>query len=248
MGSSSSKVPAPHQGQALKLIGLPDYDEFYKSYESHVKRIDHIRTEVDLRFTDFIKSLGATKLWERCSKFEEMMKMMIVVLATNGKGDINSILWTEEPPYIQFVSHEYSKQIKRLIEDFSQYVNRVNYYQKELLEIQDKFLKQELDKKLEEINEKAADDVIQNQYSTEDMIRCMEIVDENYKEIMKAVDSVDKLIDLDETVKSEIFKVFKESKAQPRVDRIIQQVAQAMFEGLSSPETIVRYFWPYPNI
>ncbi|OMJ82646.1 hypothetical protein SteCoe_16564 [Stentor coeruleus] len=248
MGNNSSKVPTPHQGQALKLIGLKEYDDFYKSYESHVKRIDYIRTEVDLRFTDFIKSLGATKLWERCSKFQEMMKMMIIVLATNGKGDINSILWTEEPPYIQFVSHKYSKQIKRLIEDFSQYVFRVHDYQKELLEIQDNFYKQELNKRLDDINEKAADDVIEKEYSTEDMIRCMEIVDQNYREIMKAVDSVDKLIDLDETVKSEIFEVFKESKAQPRVDRIIQQVAQAMFQGLSSPEMIVRYFWPYPNI
>ena len=62
MGFSSSKIKTPLPDQILKLPGIEEYDEIYEDLEENIKNIQEIRTELDLRFTDFIRALGADKL------------------------------------------------------------------------------------------------------------------------------------------------------------------------------------------
>ena len=55
------------------------------------------------------------------------------------------------------------------------------------------------------------------------------------------------MLALGEIVRKSIKTVVTQSKLSPWFDKIILQVSQAMFEGLSSPDIIVKYFWPHPN-
>ena len=105
----------------------------------------------------------------------------------------------------------------------------------------------EINEKLQEIHENIVKEVIKLEYSTKEMLKCVEIVEENNRLIKKSIRSRKEMIALKGTVKNIIEEVFMESRKSPRLDKIVQQAAQAMFEGLSSPETIVRYFWPYPH-
>lgn len=244
---NTSKIPTSYPGQVLKLIGIDEIDIFYMTQEANIQRIDHVRTEVDLRFTDFLRNLGARKLWERCPNFQEVMRMLIVVLSTNGKGNIHSIAWQDESPYINFESNVFSYKLRLLIEDYTDYVNTVESFKNEMLELKNNFDLQIIQPTLKSIYKEVTEKLINAGYSTNDMITCVEIIDKNDSLIRKSISNMDKLIHLAAILKNDIKIVFDESKIPPRLDKIIQQAAQAMFEGLSTPETIVTYFWPYPS-
>lgn len=244
---NTSKIPSSYPGQVLKLTGIDEIDYFYMTQEPNIQRIEKARTEVDLRFTDFLRSLGSTKLWERCPNFQEVMRMMIVVIATNGKADINSMEWTDDPPYIKFECNVFSYKLRLLIEDYSEYIQTVNSFNEEIKDINETFDSATIKTRLKKIYKNVTDQLIDYQYSTEDMISCVQIVDKNDSVIRKSLTDMNKLCELSTTVKNDIKEVFSESRVPPRIDKIIQQATQAMFEGLKAPETIVNYFWPYPN-
>ena len=94
MGGYNSKIPSPHPGQMLKFIGLPEYNDFFEKLEEEVKQIDHIRTEIDLRFTDFIRSLGVDRIWEKYPEFDQMIGILLIVLVVNGKGGLTNIVYS----------------------------------------------------------------------------------------------------------------------------------------------------------
>jgi hypothetical protein len=119
MGIGSSKIPSPPPGQILKFIGIKDLDKIYDLFEIYVRSIDHIRTEVDLRFTDFIKSLGAAKLWEIYNNFPEILKMYFLVLAIHRKGEITYS--NEGPLEIRVNKKLFPSYVKKLIETFEEY-------------------------------------------------------------------------------------------------------------------------------
>lgn len=246
MGGESSKIPSPYPGQLLKLTGIVEFDEVYEELEESIKEIEYCRIEIDLRFTDYIYSLGAPKLWERCSDFKETLRMMLVVLATNKKGNINSIRYEPSPPYLHFVLAEYSYSIKALVDNFKSYVTTVHEISQELKNMETKFDEIDLNQKLEDIHNELLNKTVENHYCTKDMISVAQIANSNNKLISKSVESLKKIFELGHTIKNEISDVFRESRKSPRLDKIIQQASQAMFEGLGTPEAIVKYFWPYP--
>jgi len=88
---------------------------------------------------------------------------------------------------------------------------------------------------------------IQNNYSVKDSIKAIKISQENKEIIFKAFVSLEKMLELPLIAKKGITKVFYESQRSPTLDKIIQQAAQAQYEELSTPESIVQHFWPYPS-
>ena len=136
MGFSQSKIPETTPGQILKLVGLPDIDKAYEDLEDFVKDVDHIRTEVDLRFTDFIKSLGASKLWEIYNQLSEILRMYILVLAINLKDEIIRIEYDElVRPYIIVNKKHFPYSVRRLISNFEDYTFALTDAREKLREI-----------------------------------------------------------------------------------------------------------------
>lgn len=122
MGFSHSRIPETTPGQILKLTGIDLIDKIYEDLEIFVREVDHIRTDVDLRFTDFIKSLGASKLWEIYSNLQEILKMYLLVLAINLKGETIRISYNESLiPYIHINQKVFSYNVRRMISDFEDY-------------------------------------------------------------------------------------------------------------------------------
>lgn len=122
MGFSQSKIPESTPGQILKLTGVNEIDKVYEDLEDFAKDVDQIRTEVDLRFTDFIKSLGASKLWEIFNQLSEILRMYILVLAINLKGEIIQIGYNEqELPYLIINKKHFPYNVRSLISDFEDY-------------------------------------------------------------------------------------------------------------------------------
>ncbi|OMJ73858.1 hypothetical protein SteCoe_27374 [Stentor coeruleus] len=247
MGFSSSKIPSAAPGQALKLTGIKKIDKLYNELEEEVKKIEFSRTEVDLRFTDFIRSLGCEKLWERCPEFYEIMRIFIVVIATNGKGTSNGIIFEkDEPPYLKCQYKGYSFKIKKLIKNYEDYIMTVEDINKKIDDLKNHF-GEELISRIEEQYKNVTKYAIRSKYEMDDMLTCIDIVDKNNKRIIKCTENVSKLLDLPEDLKTLIWKVFDQSCKPPFLDKIIQQAAQARIEGLTSPEAIVKLFWPLPS-
>jgi hypothetical protein len=229
MGFASSKIPSTYPGQALKLVGIEEIDSYLVTFEPIVKQIDHIRTEVDLRFSDLIDSLGANKFWERGIGFNEIMKMLIIVLSINHEKGIESVKFKETSPF--------------LIYDMA-----VSSSAEKLKSIQDNFNSDQVLENCESFNEEIMEKIVSLEYSTDEMIRACEILDEDCNLIKKALNSMKKIIKLNEVIRVDIRFVYDESFSTAKFPKIIQQCALAKHQGLHTPETIVRFFWPYPNI
>ena len=88
---SKSQIQAPRPGQILLYTGISDFDKVYDQCEKPLKELMEYRTELDIRTTDFIKSLGAEKNWERRGNLKEVVNMMLVVLSASGNGNLDSI-------------------------------------------------------------------------------------------------------------------------------------------------------------
>ena len=248
MGFASSKIPSTYPGQALKLVGIEEIDSHLVTFEPIVKQIDHIRTEVDLRFSDLIDSLGASKFWERGIGFNEIMRMLIIVLSINDDKGIESIKFEKVCPFLIYDASKVSYKIKWLYNDFNDYVVAVSSSAEKLKSIQNNFNSQQVLENCEIFNEEIMEKTVGMEYSTDEMIKACEILDEDCKLIKKALNSMKKIIELNEVIKKEIKKVYKESFSTEKFPKIIQQCALAKHQGLHTPETIVRFFWPYPNI
>lgn len=136
MGFSHSQIPETTPGQILKLTGLEPIDDIYKELEIFVRKVDHIRTEVDLRFTDFIKSLGASKLWEIYSNLEEILKMYLLVLAINLKGETIRINYDQSIiPYIHVNAKVFPYNVRKVINDFEGYLHALKNAKENLNEV-----------------------------------------------------------------------------------------------------------------
>ena len=133
MGLGKSKIPKPPPGQVLKFIGHPSIDKVYEDYEVFVREVDHIRTEVDLRFSDFIKSIGAAKLWEIYNDFTEIIKMYFLVLAINLKGEMRRIKYNKDSsPFIHVNKKRFSSHVKQVIDNFEDYTKALRICKKKL--------------------------------------------------------------------------------------------------------------------
>ena len=155
MGCGNSKIPKSPPGQVLKFIGHPKIDKIYEDYEIFVREVDHIRTEVDLRFSDFIKSLGAAKLWEIYNDFTEILKMYFLVLAINLKGEMRKIKYNEEiSPFIHVNKKRFSYYAKKTIDNFEDYAIAL------------KFCKEKLDKAVSKID---VDDIRRSIHESQDI-------------------------------------------------------------------------------
>ena len=133
MGLRNSRIPQSPPGQVLKFIGHPKIDKIYADYEIFVREVDHIRTEVDLRFSDFIKSLGAAKLWEIYNEFTEILKMYFLVLAINLKGEMRMIKYNEDiSPFIHVNKKRFSSYVKKTIDNFDDYARALKYCKEKL--------------------------------------------------------------------------------------------------------------------
>lgn len=248
MGFASSKIPSTYPGQALKLVGIEEIDSYLVTFEPIVKQIDHIRTEVDLRFSDLIDSLGANKFWERGIGFNEIMKMLIIVLSINHEKGIESVKFKETSPFLIYDTTKVSYKIRWLYNDYRDYVMAVSSSAEKLKSIQDNFNSDQVLENCESFNEEIMEKVVSLEYSTDEMIRACEILDEDCNLIKKALNSMKKIIKLNEVIRVDIRFVYDESFSTAKFPKIIQQCALAKHQGLHTPETIVRFFWPYPNI
>ena len=133
MGLGKSRIPKPPPGQVLKFIGHAKIDKIYKDYEGFVREVDHIRTEVDLRFSDFIKSIGAAKLWEIYNDFGEILKMYFLVLAINLKGEMRRIKYNKElSPFIHVNKKRFSTHVRQVINNFEDYTKALKQCKKKL--------------------------------------------------------------------------------------------------------------------
>ena len=186
MGGTSSRIPAFYPGQALKLIGISTYDDFFRDLEKEMINIDYVRTELDLRFTDFIRSLGCAKLWERCPDFEEMVRIMIVVLVTNGKGKLANITYKEKSPYLYFNISYYSYYMRALINDYNEFIRAVDTLINQLQPSYQKLFELKIDEQVKQYLNNIAEEVIKMDYDTEDAMNAIRIVEENCLTIQKA--------------------------------------------------------------
>ena len=223
-------------------------------------------------------------------------------MATNCKGDLNLIQYTESFPFL-VINGIHPRRVKTLIEDVYSYIKTVNELDKQLYPIQEIYfttfiepgiiinlkeeikdnylnislgdnshdererqesefenevgndlekrltpvLKEKMIEKFKEISDNIIDKTIEKLYNTTEMIQAIQIVEKNNEIIIKSYKSLRKMLALGEIVRKSIKTVVTQSKLSPWFDKIILQVSQAMFEGLSSPDIIVKYFWPHPN-
>ena len=245
MGKSSSKIPVSYPDQVLKRTGIAKCDEHLCVLNKDVKAIDDIRTELDLRFTDFIRSLNASYIWEKCPEFKEMIKIMLVVLATNGKGSITTFI--DEPPYIEFGNNSsFNRMLFPVIKNFEAYIDAVDHLIVQLKELKQRFDDMDVTSIVDHNYDKIAGYVIEGEYSIHDMVQAVQIVDSNNKNIMKAMTSLEHMLQLPAQVKSDIKFILHEYQKVNILDKILQQILQVIGEGLSSPEAIVNHIWPYP--
>jgi hypothetical protein len=232
----------------LKLVGLQEIDDLLITFEPMIKDIDFIRTEVDLRFTDFINTLGANKFWERGIGFNDIVRMLIIVLSINHEKGVESIEFTEDSPYIKYDSKNVSYKIRWLYSDFKDYVSAVVESSEKLKKIQVSQNFEELSSTIQSLSNEITEKAISSEYTTDELIESCEIFEADLGIIKKASNSLKKIIRLAENIKLEIRDIIDESFSTSKFPKIIQQCALAKHQGLSTPETIVRFFWPYPNI
>ena len=173
-----------------------------------------------------------------------MIGILLIVLVVNGKGGLTNIVYSNESPYLIFQKELYSSDMRNLIKDFQKYIETIEEQQAELIKIKEKFedlkVEAEIDIKCSQIAESVTklDD-----YDIRDIVNSVSIVDANCKIIKENYDSLKKMLEVPENVRSSIKRIFTESLQTNNLERIIQKAVQARHLRLASPKEIVKYFW-----
>lgn len=247
MGCKKSKIPPIKPENSLHPIGLPYYDDIYAKVQAQLHKIDEVRTELDVRFTYFIRSLGTSRLWETNPDFKEIFRITLIVLAINGKDEIKKIEFEENSLSVKIDLKDYKKAIHSLIKDFLAYIEAMKDAKVYLESIQIDFTNIELEEFVAESYRLISDIIVKEEYTAKEMILILKRIDANNKVIKKEISSMKSMLELPMKFMEDITLVINECNQKPILDGISQQVAQAMLEGLTSPEALVKYFWPYPH-
>lgn len=95
-------IPREEPGILLKKTGVPEFDSQYHRCEESLTVIKHAREKLEEAQGDFIRILGAEKHYAEKKSVPDLMKMMLVCLSVQGKGDLDSIglTYEEESPFI----------------------------------------------------------------------------------------------------------------------------------------------------
>lgn len=82
-----------------------------------MKKIEDSRNGLDLLTTDYVRSLGAEKHWELSPDLKEIIRMMLVVLSTAARGDLDKLglTYTSESPYIRLEMKFLPKRIRNVM-------------------------------------------------------------------------------------------------------------------------------------
>ena len=239
-----SQIQAPKPGQILLYTGISEFDKVYDQCEKPLKELLEFRTELDIRTTDFIKSLGAEKNWERRGNLKEVVTMMLVVLSAAGKGNLDSInvSYTHEVPFIKVSMDKLGMSTKRMMKNFEELVIFMDDLPKKLNRLVEKINKYAA--RVSEFTKEIARKTQEKEFSMKDKLTAIKNTDHNGKYISKAPEDLTELLRISEEAKERIYEACDEAQASPNSDLLITRGVQASAEGLKNPKSIVERFWP----
>ncbi|CAG9320324.1 unnamed protein product [Blepharisma stoltei] len=240
-GKSMIRPQAP--GQRLLNTGIPEFDKLFHKCEVPIKLITDCRADLDLYTTDFVKSLGAQRQWELNPSIQELTLMMLVILSTMGKGNMDSIgvSYSSESPYISVDPKTLKRGAKKMMNFYYQLVNFMAELPTKLeklvgelngLVIKAQDFPKVVSEKCEELN-----------FSMKDKLLAIKNTNSNYKEISSAPVQLTEILRITEEARSRILETCEQAQIAPQSDRIISRGVQAAAEGLSMPSEIVNKFW-----
>jgi hypothetical protein len=116
-GVSKKKIPTEEPGKILKTTGVPEFDEQFNRAEEALEVIKKSKDRLQECKIDFVKCLGAEKHWSANNSFKELIKMMVVSLAIQGKGDLDQVgmVYEETCPYINVEKKKLTKPMKKMM-------------------------------------------------------------------------------------------------------------------------------------
>mmetsp|Transcript_1934 Transcript_1934/g.227 ORF Transcript_1934/g.227 Transcript_1934/m.227 type:complete len:94 (+) Transcript_1934:108-389(+) len=82
-----------------------------------MKKIEENRNGLDLLTTDFVRALGAEKHWELSPDLKEIIRMLLVIISTAARGDLDKLglTYTSESPYIRLELRNLPKRIRNVM-------------------------------------------------------------------------------------------------------------------------------------
>ena len=242
MGLFSSKIPSPKPGQILFYVGIPNVDEFYSNLEYSIKMINDLRVELDTRTTDLIKCLGASSVWECNPDIETILRILLTVFAVLGNGYTdNAATISKSPPYITPKPIIRSRKLRKLVQNFENFMETVTSLENRLLNCSVTDLEVSNSKR---IQRKITKYTIKENYAMKDKMEALKIVNENHQKIKEAPSAYSEMMKIYSEVPRLFSRVVEESRLPPFSTTLLQRGIQGSSENLKNPESIVKKFWP----
>lgn len=169
--------------------------------------------------------------------------MMLVVLSTMGKGNLDSISvsYSTDAPYIQVdlkVLKRGARQMMRIYYEFMTFMNSLPSRLEQLVgELNNLVIGAREFPKIVSLRSEELE------FNMKDKLLAIKNTNSNYKEISAAPIQLTEILRITEEARSRILDTCEQAQVAPQSDRLISRGVQAAAEGLSSPAEIVNKFW-----
>mmetsp|Transcript_1933 Transcript_1933/g.226 ORF Transcript_1933/g.226 Transcript_1933/m.226 type:complete len:100 (+) Transcript_1933:96-395(+) len=93
-----------------------------------MKKIEDSRNNLDLRTTDFVRALGAEKHWELSPDLKEIIRMLLVIISTAARGDLDKLglTYTSESPYIRLELRNVPKRVRNVMNAYQEFITEID--------------------------------------------------------------------------------------------------------------------------
>ena len=243
MGGKPSKIPESVPGHMLLFTGIEEFDRIYKILEVPVKRIKEAEIELNMYTTDFINSLGAGKVWETMPNMQKLIQVLLVIIAAEGNGTLSLLVdYSMDFPYLLIRPENLSHKNRKIAENFSKMMETLNVFPSTVLKYKNK-LEAKIDG-VRNFQSEVARKTIKLEYNMKDKLTAVNIAVNNFNTCDRAIKVSKEIERICEEVIESVKNAVQKAQIPPQCEILASRGLQAASEGLTTPSSIVKKFWP----
>lgn len=241
---SKSRIPPEEPGRTLLNTGIKEFDIVFKTCENAIRVLEECKSRLDYAISDFVKALGADKHYEHNSDMKQIVKMMLAVLAVEGKGnfEVIQVMYSHESPFIEVNLKKLRRPAKKMMSSYYDFTSTLNSIPEQLGELHG------LNALVQTISRFPSQIALKTEeygFHTQDKISSIRATTSNHRKVMELPDRLQAMDEGIRDCEAKIIEACERAQVPPESDKLVSRGVQGAAEGLRQPRDIITKFWPF---
>lgn len=241
---SKSRIPPEEPGRTLLNSGIKEFDVVFKTCENAIQVLDECKSKLDYAISDYVKALGAEKHYEHSSDMKQMIKMMLAVLAVEGKGnfEVIQVMYSHDSPFIEVNVKKLRRPAKKMMSAYYDMTSTLYSIPERLGDLHG------LNALVQTVNRFPSHIALKTEeygFHTQDKIASIRATTSNHRKVMELPEKLQAMEEGIRDCESKIIEACERAQVPPESDKLVSRGVQGAAEGLRQPRDIISKFWPF---